>query len=165
MAETVTKTTKSSTPTELMSNQRKYWLFKSEPNKFSWDDLIAKGEQGEEWDGVRNFMARNNMRAMDVGDLGFFYHSNVGKCIVGICEVCAHVHQDSTTNDNRWECVDIRAICSMPIPITLADIKMTSGLSEMALVTTKRLSVQTVTKSEWVLICEMGGLDMSTIAK
>jgi predicted RNA-binding protein with PUA-like domain len=84
-----------------------HWLFKSEPFKFSLDDLKTKGEKGEEWDGVRNYAARNNMRAMQIGDLGFFYHSNEGLNVVGIVEVCALAHPDSTADDPRWECVDI----------------------------------------------------------
>jgi len=86
-----------------------HWLFKSEPDVFGWDALVAKGDAGEEWDGVRNYQARNNMRAMALGDTGFFYHSRSGLEIVGIVEVCALAHPDSTTDDARWECVDIRA--------------------------------------------------------
>ena len=100
-------------PPERVGSQPLYWLFKSEPDVFSWDDLKAKGSKGEEWDGVRNYLARNNMRAMRLGDLGFFYHSNAGKDIVGICEVCALSHQDSTTDDERWDCVDVRAVCEV----------------------------------------------------
>jgi len=85
-----------------------YWLFKSEPDVFGWNDLTAKGDTGEEWDGVRNYQARNNMRAMKVGDQGFYYHSRSGLEIVGICEVCAEAHQDSTTEDERWDCVDVK---------------------------------------------------------
>ncbi|NQX79107.1 MAG: EVE domain-containing protein [Hyphomicrobiaceae bacterium] len=143
---------------ECVDNKRLYWLFKTEPNKFSWDQLVAKGEKGEEWDGVRNYQARNNMRAMNVGDLGFFYHSKVGKHIIGICEVCKRAHQDSTTDDKRWECVDVRAICLMPTPVTLTDVKNKPALLKMALVTTPRLSVQPVTTIEWTTICQMGGL-------
>ena len=87
-----------------------YWLFKSEPDAFSWEKLKSKGKAGQEWDGVRNYAARNNMRAMQIGDLGFFYHSNEGLDVVGIVEVCKLVHRDSTTDDERWECVDIRAV-------------------------------------------------------
>ncbi|NCW61645.1 MAG: EVE domain-containing protein, partial [Rhodobacteraceae bacterium] len=90
-----------------------YWLFKSEPSTWSWDQQITKGDIGEEWDGVRNYQARNFMRQMNVGDLGFFYHSQKDKEIVGIVEVCANAHPDSTTDDPRWECVDIRAVKSM----------------------------------------------------
>ncbi len=87
-----------------------YWLFKSEPSVFSFEALKAKGKAGTQWDGVRNYAARNNMKAMKVGDLGFFYHSNEGLDIVGIAEVCALAHPDTTTDDPRWECVDIRAV-------------------------------------------------------
>ena len=142
-----------------------FWLFKSEPDKFSWDDLIAKGKKGEEWDGVRNYLARNNMREMRLGDLGFFYHSNAGKDIVGICEVCALSHQDSTTDDERWDCVDVRAVCEMPTPVTLGDVKDNPKLSDMALVTSMRLSVQPVTAAEWAVVCKMGGLDPKKIGK
>ena len=153
---------KTGAPPERVGDERHYWLFKSEPDKFSWDRLVAKGEQGEEWDGVRNYLARNNMRAMRIGDLGFFYHSNAGKDIVGICEVCALAHQDSTTDDERWDCVDVRAVCPMPAPVTLADVKNTPELAEMALVTAMRLSVQPVTATEWAIVCKMGGLDPDT---
>ncbi|WP_323034827.1 EVE domain-containing protein [Pararhodobacter sp.] len=134
------------------------WLMKSEPNKFSWDDLVAKGDVGEEWDGVRNYQARNFMRDMAIGDQVFFYHSNIGLEIVGIAEVSALAHPDSTTDDPRWECVDIRAVKPLPTPVTLKDVKATPELSQMALVTSMRLSVQPVTQEEWDLVCTMGGL-------
>ncbi|MDD7911737.1 MULTISPECIES: EVE domain-containing protein [Pseudovibrio] len=140
-----------------------YWLFKSEPNKWSWDQQKAKGDQGEEWDGVRNYQARNFMRTMQIGDRGFFYHSNIGKEIVGIVEVCALAHPDSTTDDPRWECVDIKAVCDVPKPITLADVKADERLSDMSLVTSMRLSVQPVKPEEWDLICRLGGLDPDKI--
>ncbi|WP_442771570.1 EVE domain-containing protein [Paenirhodobacter enshiensis] len=135
------------------------WLFKSEPDVFSWDDLVAKGAAGEQWDGVRNYLARNNMRAMQLGDQGFFYHSNQGKEAVGIVEVCALAHHDSTTEDPRWECVDIRALRPLAQPVTLAAVKAEPRLSQMSLVTSMRLSVQPVTEEEWRLVCEMGGVD------
>ena len=135
-----------------------YWLFKSEPFKWSWDMQKAKGEGGEQWDGVRNYQARNNMRAMKIGDKGFFYHSNEGKEVVGLVEVCAEAHHDSTTDDPRWECVDIKAVCDMPKPVTLADVKAEPRLAQMSLVTSMRLSVQPVTEEEWKVVCEMGGL-------
>ena len=136
----------------------RHWLMKSEPDVFGWDDLVAKGAAGEEWDGVRNYLARNNMREMALGDRVFFYHSNIGKEIVGIAEVCALAHPDSTTEDPRWECVDIRAVRPLPRPVTLAEVKATPELSKMALVTSMRLSVQPVTPEEWALICRMAGL-------
>ena len=133
-----------------------YWLFKSEPSTWSWDRQITKGDIGEEWDGVRNYQARNFMRQMHVGDLGFFYHSQKDKEIVGIVEVCANAHPDSTTDDPRWECVDIRAVKSMQIPVTLEQIKTDPRLTEMVLVKNSRLSVQPVTAEEWAIICELG---------
>lgn len=134
-----------------------YWLFKSEPNTWGWQDQVDKGVAGEEWDGVRNYQARNNMRAMRLGDLGFFYHSVNEKRIVGIVEVSAEAHQDSTTDDPRWDCVDIRAVAPMPRPVTLEAIKATPELSEFALVKQSRLSVVPVSDEEWNLICAMGG--------
>ncbi|MPL61027.1 putative RNA-binding protein with PUA-like domain [Rhodobacter sp. 140A] len=136
-----------------------YWLFKSEPNKFSWEMLVAKGAAGEEWDGVRNYLARNNMREMKVGDRGFFYHSNIGKEIVGIAEVCAEAHHDSTTEDPRWDCVDIRAVKPFVRPVTLAEVKADPRLTQMSLVTSMRLSVQPVTAEEWRILCALGGVE------
>ena len=133
-----------------------YWLFKSEPDTWSWDDQVAKGAAGEEWHGVRNYQARNNMRAMQLGDLGFFYHSRQGLEIVGIVEVSALAHPDSTTDDPRWECVDIRAVKPLAKPVALESIKADSTLSEMVLVKSSRLSVQPVTPAEWTRICELG---------
>jgi predicted RNA-binding protein with PUA-like domain len=133
-----------------------YWLFKSEPDVFGWDALVAKGDAGEEWDGVRNYQARNNMRAMKVGDLGFFYHSRSGLEIVGIVEVCAAAHPDSTTDDERWDCVDVRAVRPFVTPVSLTQIKNEPRLSEMALVKLSRLSVGPVTDTEWAIVCEMG---------
>lgn len=138
---------------------KKYWLFKSEPFKWSWEMQKAKGEAGEEWDGIRNYQARNNMREMKIGDKAFFYHSNEGLEVVGIAEVCALSHPDSTTDDERWDCVDIKAVCDMPNPVRLKDVKANPNLSEMALVTSMRLSVQPVTLGEWQEVCRMGGLD------
>jgi predicted RNA-binding protein with PUA-like domain len=136
-----------------------YWLFKSEPSTWSWDNQVARGERGEEWDGVRNYQARNFMRQMAVGDRGFFYHSQKEKAVVGLVEVCAAAHPDSTTDDPRWECVDIRALRPMGRPVTLDEIKTEPRLSEMVLVKSSRLSVQPVTEDEWRLVCEMGGVD------
>ena len=132
-----------------------YWLFKSEPSTWSWDQQVAKGDIGEEWDGVRNYQARNFMRQMNIGDLGFFYHSQKDKEIVGIVEVCANAHPDSTTDDARWECVDIRAVKPMNIPVTLEQIKTDTRLTEMVLVKNSRLSVQPVTAEEWAIISEL----------
>jgi predicted RNA-binding protein with PUA-like domain len=142
-----------------------YWLFKSEPFKFSWEMLKAKGNKGEEWDGIRNYQARNNMRAMKIGDLGFFYHSNEGLEVVGICEVCALSHPDSTTDDERWDCVDVKAVMDMPQPVTLKAVKINPKLVNMSLVTTMRLSVQPVLENEWLEVCRMGGLDNPPLCK
>lgn len=138
-----------------------YWLFKSEPDVWSWAQQKAKGKAGEEWTGVRNYQARNNMRAMKLDDKGFFYHSNEGKEVVGIVEVCKLAHPDST--DVAWECVDIRALRDMPKPVTLADVKANPKLAKMSLVTSMRLSVQPVTAEEWKIICKMGGLEAKDI--
>ncbi|WP_407975922.1 EVE domain-containing protein [Brucella pseudogrignonensis] len=140
-----------------------YWLFKSEPFKWSWEMQKARGEKGEQWDGVRNYLARNNMRAMKLGDKGFFYHSNEGLEVVGIVEVCALSHPDSTTDDPRWDCVDIKAVRDVPKPVTLKDVKANPKLEKMALVTSMRLSVQPVTEDEWIEVCRMGGLDAKDI--
>ena len=93
-----------------------FWLFKSEPDTWGWDAQVAKGAVGEEWHGVRNYLARNNMRAMKIGDRGFFYHSNIGKAVVGLVEVCRESAPDSTTDDPRWDCVWIRALRPLPRP-------------------------------------------------
>ncbi len=136
----------------------RYWLFKSEPSTWSWEDQVAKGEAGEEWDGVRNYQARNFMREMKLGDRGFFYHSQKEKAVVGVIEVCAEVHPDSKADDPRWECVDIKAIEKLPTPVTLDEIKGDPALSEMALIKQSRLSVQPVTEAEFAHICARGGL-------
>ncbi len=137
----------------------RYWLFKSEPSTWSWDDQVAKGCAGEEWDGVRNYQARNFMREMAVGDRGFFYHSQKEKAVVGTVEVIAEAHPDSTTDDDRWECVDIKALETAKTPVTLDDIKADERLADMVLVKNSRLSVQPVTKEEWQIVCAMAGLD------
>ncbi len=133
-----------------------YWLFKSEPNKWSWDMQVAKGDSGEEWDGIRNYQARNNMRQMKLGDLGFFYHSIDEKRVVGVVEVCKLIHPDSTTEDERWECVDVKAVAPFPRPVTLQMCKDDPRLTSMVLVNNTRLSVQPVTPEEWAIVCEMG---------
>lgn len=133
-----------------------YWLFKSEPSVWGWIDQVAKGNVGEEWDGVRNYQARNFMREMAVGDLGFFYHSQKEKSVVGIVEVCAAAHPDSTTDDPRWECVNIRAVRPFKTPVSLGMIKSEERLIDMALVRSSRLSVQPVTQAEWEIVCGMG---------
>lgn len=140
-----------------------YWLLKSEPDVFSWDMLVTKGSGGEPWNGVRNYLARNNMRAMKIGDLGFFYHSNIGKEIVGVCEVCALAHPDDTDDSGKWECVDVKAVRALVKPVSLTEVKANAKLAKMSLVTCMRLSVQPVTKSEWAIVCNMGGIDPKTL--
>ncbi|MFB9149171.1 EVE domain-containing protein [Roseovarius ramblicola] len=135
-----------------------FWLFKSEPSVWGWPDQVAKGAAGEEWDGVRNYQARNFMREMAVGDRGFFYHSQREKAVVGTVEVIAEAHPDSTTDDPRWECVDIKALEPAQTPVTLDMIKADPRLSEMVLVRNARLSVQPVTAEEWRIVCEMAGI-------
>jgi predicted RNA-binding protein with PUA-like domain len=133
-----------------------HWLFKSEPGSWSWDQQVKAGKAGTEWTGVRNFTARNNMRAMQKGDRGFFYHSGEGKEIVGIVTVVNEAHPDST--DGEWECVDIAADKPVPKPVTLAAIKADKKLADMALVRYSRLSVQPVSEAEWKLVCAMAGM-------
>jgi len=136
----------------------RYWLFKSEPSTWSWDDQAGKGDAGQEWDGVRNYQARNNMREMKVGDRGFFYHSQSDKAVVGIVEVIAEAHPDSTTEDERWDCVDIRALKPFATPVTLEAVKAEPRLKDMVLANNTRLSVQPVTAVEWRIVCNMGGV-------
>jgi predicted RNA-binding protein with PUA-like domain len=140
-----------------------YWLFKSEPDVFSWEMLKARGRAGEPWDGVRNYQARNNMRAMKLGELGFFYHSNDGKEIVGVMEVSALAHPDPKDDSGTWECVDVRAVADMPSPVPLFAVKEFAKLAKMALVANSRLSVQPVTPTEWKEVCRMGGLDLKKL--
>ena len=136
-----------------------FWLFKSEPDSFSWDMQKSRGRKGEPWTGVRNFVARNNMKAMQLGERGFFYHSNEGKEVVGIVEVIALAHPDATDETGVWKCVDVRAVMDMPKPVTLVAVKANPKLADMSLVRSARLSVQPVTPEEWDEVCRMGGLD------
>ena len=145
--------------TKASSNEPSFWLFKSEPDSFSWDMQKSRGKKGEPWTGVRNFVARNNMKAMQLGDRGFFYHSNEGKEVVGIVEVIALAHPDTTDETGVWKCVDVRAVMDMPKPVTLAAVKANPKLADMSLVRSARLSVQPVTPAEWDEVCRMGGLD------
>ncbi|MFO1173212.1 MAG: EVE domain-containing protein [Hyphomicrobiaceae bacterium] len=135
-----------------------YWLLKSEPDVFSYDDLEKRGKKGQYWDGVRNYQARNNMRAMKLGDKGFFYHSNEGKNVVGIVEVIALAHPDPTDDTGTWECVDVRAVERMPKPVSIDDAKENPKLAKMVLINNSRLSVQPVQPAEWAEVCRMGGL-------
>jgi predicted RNA-binding protein with PUA-like domain len=135
-----------------------YWLLKSEPHAWSWDQQKAEGRKGAEWDGVRNFQARNNMRAMKKGDLGFFYHSGEDRAVVGIVKVVKEAHPDSTDATGQWECVDVAAVADLPKPVTLVEIKANPKLKGMVLARVSRLSVQPVSSQEWIMICKLGGL-------
>jgi predicted RNA-binding protein with PUA-like domain len=135
-----------------------YWLFKTEPEAWSWNDQVKKGAAGEEWTGVRNHTAKQNMDAMKKGDLGFFYHSVEEKSVVGIVRVIAEAHPDSKDTTGMWRCVDVEAVMPMPKPVSLAAVKAEPRLADSALAKFSRLSVQPVTEAEWRLICEMGGM-------
>lgn len=135
-----------------------YWLMKSEPSTWSWEDQKKEGAKGAEWDGVRNYQARNNMRAMKKGDLAFFYHSIGEKACVGIVKVVVEAHPDSTDTTGKWECVDVAAVADLPRPVTLDEIKATPKLADMVLVNNSRLSVQPVTAAEWKAVCALAGL-------
>lgn len=134
----------------------KYWLFKSEPDAWSWDQQVA--QKIEPWTGVRNYAAALNMKNMKKGDLGFFYHSNIGKEIVGIVEVVKEYAPDPTDETGKFGMVEIKAVKAVPKPVTLAEIKATTALADMALVRQSRLSVGPVRPAEWALICKMGGV-------
>jgi predicted RNA-binding protein with PUA-like domain len=134
-----------------------YWLFKTEAGTFSWEDQLRAGPKGEEWNGVRNWLAQKHMREMKIGDLGFFYHSGDEKSIVGTIRVASLIHPDSTDSTGHWNCVDVAAVDAFPKPVTLAAIKAEPRLAGMVLVKNSRLSVQPVTPEEWDIICAMGG--------
>lgn len=133
-----------------------YWLVKSEPFKYSWDQFVK--DKKTHWDGVRNYAARNNLKAMAKGDHVLFYHSNEGLAIVGIAEVAKTAYQDPTTDDPNWVVVDLKPLKAVPNPVTLAEIKATPALKDMDLVRLSRLSVGTVKPEEYKLIMKMGGL-------
>lgn len=135
-----------------------FWLFKSEPHTWSWAEQKAKAPDGEEWDHVRNYQARNFMRQMNNGDLGFFYHSVGPREVVGIVKVVAEAHPDSTDDTGKWECVDVAALEELPSPVSLDQIKAEPRLKDMVLVKNSRLSVQPVSPQEWNVVCRMGGL-------
>lgn len=137
-----------------------YWLFKSEPEVWSFEMQKAKGKAGEEWTGVRNYQARNHMRAMKLGDKGFFYHTGEVKAVVGLVEVTKLAHKDSTAKEDAWECVDIRALMDVPQPVSLEAIKADRRLKNMVLVNNSRLSVQPVTPEEWKMVCDLGGVKL-----
>jgi predicted RNA-binding protein with PUA-like domain len=133
-----------------------HWLVKSEPDDWSWAQQVAKGRDGAEWTGIRNFSAQNHMRAMKKGEQAFFYHTGKERAIVGIVKVIAEAHPDST--DSAWRAVDVAAVRQLPTPVTLEQIKANPRLAGMVLVRISRLSVQPVTEAEWRIICKMGGL-------
>jgi predicted RNA-binding protein with PUA-like domain len=135
-----------------------YWLLKSEPDEWSWDQQKKEGRKGAEWGGVRNFQARANMRKMKKGDLGFFYHTGNEKQIVGIVKVIKEAHPDSTDESGLWDCVDVAAVTDLPKPVTLADVKTNPKLKDMVLARAPRLSVQPVSSQEWSMIYRLGGL-------
>ncbi|GAB4238150.1 MAG: EVE domain-containing protein [Ekhidna sp.] len=130
-----------------------YWLIKSEPNTYSWDDLVRLGV--DHWDGVRNFKARNNIKAMQKGDQCLFYHSVSEKAVIGIAEVVKEYYRDPTTDDDRWYVMDVRPLRKLKRPVTLAEVKTDKRLSEMQLVKYPRLSVQKVTREEFDVILEL----------
>ncbi|SEP15159.1 Predicted RNA-binding protein, contains PUA-like domain [Methylobacterium sp. ap11] len=135
-----------------------YWLYKSEPSVWSWDDQVAAGDTGTYWNGVRNHVARKNLEAMRLGEQGFFYHSNEGKAVVGIVEVIRTYYPDHTDETGRFGMVDLKAVVALPQPVTLEAIKAETALREMVLVNNSRLSVQPVSEAEWALVRRMGGL-------
>jgi len=135
-----------------------YWLVKSEPGSWSWDEQVKTGAKGTAWTGVRNHTAKQNLMKMKKGDRAFFYHSNEGKDIVGIVEVIREHFQDPTTKEEGWVAVDVKAVEPVPNPVTLAAIKAEPKLKDMALVKYSRLSVSPVTADEWKVVCKMGGV-------
>ncbi len=137
-----------------------YWLFKSEPNTWSFNDQLAKGDEGESWDGVRNHQAGNNMKAMEIGDLGFFYHSVIEKRIVGIVRVTEKWHLDPTDATGRFGMVTVVAVKEVVKPVTLAEIKNEPLLENFALVRQSRLSVVPVSQDEWGMLLNMSKTNM-----
>lgn len=135
-----------------------YWLFKTEPETFSWDMQKKQGAKGEPWSGVRNWQAARNMKEMKKGDLGFFYHTGDERQVVGIVEVIGEYRPDPTDDTGRFGLVDVKAMKDVPEPVTLATIKADPVFTDMVLVKNSRLSVQPVTPEEWKRICKMGGL-------
>jgi predicted RNA-binding protein with PUA-like domain len=133
-----------------------HWLLKSEPDDWSWTEQVAKGREGAEWTGIRNFSAQNNLRAMKKGEQAFFYHTGKERAIVGIVKVITEAHPDST--DSAWRAVDVAAVRPLPTPVGLDRVKADQRLKAMALVRLPRLSVQPVTEAEWRIVCQMGGL-------
>lgn len=135
-----------------------YWLFKTEPETFSWEMQKKRGAKGEPWSGVRNFAAAKHMKAMKKGDLGFFYHTGDEKQIVGIVKVIAEYKPDPTDETGKFGLVDVKAVKEVPKPVTLAQVKADPKLKDIVLAREPRLSVQPVTPAEWKHICKMGGV-------
>jgi predicted RNA-binding protein with PUA-like domain len=133
-----------------------YWLMKSEPGSWSWEDQLKIDKEG--WDGVRNYQAANNMKAMKKGDRAFFYHSVKEKSIVGIVEIVDEYHPDPTDTSGRFGMVSVKAVETVPAPVTLADIKSDPRLSELPLLKQSRLSVMPIDAKSWKIICGMGGV-------
>jgi len=138
-----------------------YWLLKTEPDAYSWDDQVKKGAKGDAWTGVRNFAARKNLQAMKKGDRAFFYHTGDEKQVVGIVEIVKEAYKDPTDEKGVFYAVDTKAVAPVPKPVTLAAIKAEPRLKDMALAKYARLSVQPVTDAEWKLVCRMGGVKES----
>jgi predicted RNA-binding protein with PUA-like domain len=135
-----------------------YWLMKTEPEEFSWDDCVKRGAKGEPWSGVRNFTARRHLKEMKKGEHAFFYHTGEQRQIVGIAEVIREAYTDPTDEKGVFKAVDVKSVKPLPKPVTLAAIKAAPRLKDMALVKYSRLSVQPVSAGEWKIICQMGGL-------
>jgi predicted RNA-binding protein with PUA-like domain len=134
-----------------------HWLLKTEPEEFSWDHLVKKGAKGEAWTGVRNHIAKSNLKKMKKGDEAFFYHTGDQKQVVGICEVVREAYPDPTDETKIFVCVDVKAVAPVPKPVTLAAAKAEPQLKDMVLVRQARLSVQPVTDAEWRIVCRMAG--------
>lgn len=136
-----------------------HWLIKSEPMKWSWAQQVAAGQDGTFWNEVLNHLAKQHLMAMRLGETAFFYHSNEGKEIVGIVEICKLFYPDPTDETGKFGMVDVRAVKPLARPVSLAEIKATPALAKMSLITSARLSVQPVRDEEWALICKMGGVE------
>lgn len=140
-----------------------YWLVKSEPDAFSWQEQITNNI--EPWTGIRNHQAKKNLQSMKNGDLAFFYHSNVGKEIVGIVRIVKEAYPDPTAPDQKWFCVDVKTVCSVPHPVTLKQIKATPGLEEISLIKQSRLSVMPIAPEHWQILCQLGHISEEDIKK
>src|SRR5205807_1886845 len=150
--------TESVASTELVESKMAYWLLKTEPATFSWDDQVKRGAKGEPWTGVRNFIARGNLKAMKKGEHAFFYHTGKEKQVVAIVEIIREAYKDPSDEKGVFYAVDTRAVKPFPKPVTLAAVKADPKLKSMMLVRSARLSVQPVTDEEWKYICKLGGV-------